>query len=409
MNFFKKIWNTFTLSGSNATKEEARKFFGDTNSDDSTTDAAVFASMKVICEGVSQLPLHIYKKDGKKKSKQKDHYLYEVLHSKANKKQTSLSFVESMQYSLLLRGNAYALKISTKDPVDELVYIHPDYMTPFCVKNGKTYFDRYIPNSTVYYQYSNPDENTTEILFDDEVLHIQGLSPNGLVGLNVIEHLAMTLGYSIAAREHGARYFKQGGHPSVVMEFANKKGMDDATKEKLRKSWVNRFSGTENSHQCLIVEGGTTVKPLSLTNKDSEFLASRKYQRSEIAAIFGVPPHKIGDLENASFSNIEQQSRDFINHTIMPWNIRWEQALNDSLLTKQERKEGYFIRFNVDGLLRGDSESRSKLYTSLFGTGAMSPNDIRESENMNPIDGGDITYVPVNFQAINEVGKINEQ
>ena len=408
MNFFKKIWNSFTLNATNATEKEAREFFGYEDSDNSTSDAAVFASIKVICEGVSQLPLHIYKKDGKNKSKQKGHYLYEILHSKANKKQTSLSFIESMQYALLLRGNAYALKVSGSSPIEELVYIHPDYITPFCEKNGKIYFDRYVPNSKIYYRYSNPDEDKHEILFEDDVLHIQGLSTNGLVGLNVIEHLALTLGYSIAAREHGARYFKQGGHPSVVMEFNNKKALDDKTKELLRKTWVNRFSGVENSHQCLIVEGGTTVKPLSLNNKDSQFLESRKYQRSEIASIFGVPPHKIGDLENASFSNIEQQSRDFINHTIMPWNIRWEQALNDSLLTKQERKQGYFIRFNVDGLLRGDSESRSKLYTALFQTGAVSPNDIRESENMNPIASGDTTYIPVNMQAIKKEGKENE-
>ncbi|MBL4621012.1 MAG: phage portal protein [Immundisolibacteraceae bacterium] len=398
------------MSGSNATEKQVREFFDDSNSDESTKDAAVFASIKVICEGVAQLPLHIYRKDKKtkSKSKQKDHYLYEILHSKANKKQTSFSFVESMQYALLLRGNAYALKVSGRTPVDELVYIHPDFITPFCVKDGKPYFDRYVPNSKIYYNYTNQDTGTTLILFDDDILHIQGLSSNGLVGLNVIEHLALTLGYSIAAREHGARYFKQGGHPSVVMEFANKKGMDDATKEKLRKAWVNRFSGTENSHQCLIVEGGTTVKPLNLTNKDSQFLESRKYQRSEIAAIFSVPPHKIGDLENASFSNIEQQSRDFVNHTIMPWNIRWEQALNHSLLTRKERKDGFSIRFNVDGLLRGDSEARAKLYTVLFNTSSITPNEIREMENMNPIANGDNTFAPMNMQPIKEVGKNNE-
>lgn len=377
------------------------------NPDESSKDSSVFACMKVISEGVAQLPLHVYKKDGKKSNKQTNHHLYEILHSQANNKQSSFSFFETMQYSLLLRGNAYALKVSGRSPLEELVYINPDFITPFCVKDGESYYDRYVAGSKIYYQYINPKTSTHEVLLDRDILHIQGLSPNGLFGINVIEHLAMTLGYSIAAREHGARYFKHGGHPSVVLTV--KKTMSEPIKERMREAWIKRFSGVQNAHQCLILEEGSSVSPLSISNVDSQFLESRKYQRSEIAAIFNVPPHKIGDLENASFSNIEQQSRDYVNHTLMPWNIRWEQAMNHSLLTKSERKKGYFIKFNVDGLLRGDSEARAKLYTSLFQTASITPNEIRALENLNPTENGDETFYPLNMQSIKNLGKENEK
>ena len=260
----------------------------------------------------------------------------------------------------------------------------------------------------LYYEYqvSSDDAPTnkgaTVKLAPDEVMHIPGLGFDGLVGYSPIAMAKNAIGLAIAAEEYGSKFYANGAAPSGVLEHPGT--LKDPSK--VRDSWTQTFGGSANSHKVAVLEEGMKYTPISISPNEAQFLETRKFQIDEIARIFRVPPHMVGDLEKSSFSNIEQQSLEFVKYTLDPWVSRWEQNMARSLLTAEEKKN-YFIKFNVDGLLRGDYQSRMNGYATARQNGWMSANDIRELENLDRIPaelGGDLYLINGNMTKLEDAG-----
>jgi HK97 family phage portal protein len=260
----------------------------------------------------------------------------------------------------------------------------------------------------LYYLYTrgaddvNSTKGMTVKLSTSDVLHIPGLGFDGLVGYSPIAMAKNAIGLAIATEEYGAKFFANGAAPSGVLEHPG------TIKEpgKVREAWQSQFGGSANSNKIAVLEEGMKYTPISISPEQAQFLETRKFQINEIARIFRVPPHMVGDLEKSSFSNIEQQSLEFVKYTLDPWVVRWEQTLARTLFTSEEKKK-YFFRFNVEGLLRGDYVSRMSGYATARQNGWMSANDIRELENLDRIpseDGGDMYLVNGNMLPLTKAG-----
>ena len=348
--------------------------------------AAVYACVRVLAESVAQLPLVLYRrtKDGGKE-RATDHPLYSVLHSTPNSWQTSFEYREGQMASLGLRGNAYAYIVRAGNIVRELIPIHPERVQ---IKQNSDFSITYSVRPGTGGDYKEIPTN--------EIHHLRGLSTNGLYGLAPISQAREAIGLSLATEEHGARLFQNGARPGGIVHRPKESGTwsEEAAKRFLQ-TFREAYSG-EGIHKTALLEDGMTFEVVSMTSEDAQFLQTRKYQRSEIAAVYRVPPHLIGDLEHATFSNIEQQSLEFVQYTLMPWLKRWEQAISRDLLSPSER-ETYFAEFLVDGLLRGDVQSRFNAYGVAITNGWMNRNEVRVLENMNPEPGLDEFLKPLNM------------
>lgn len=345
---------------------------------------AVYACVRVIAETVASLPLPLYRRLERGKEKVTEHPLYPVLHDMPNPEMTSFTFREVLMTQLLLWGNAYAQIVRDKrGQVLELWPLLPAGME--LVRDEKT--------KQLVYRYA---EGMKTIEYKaEQIFHIPGLSFDGVKGLSPIAVAREAIGLALATEEFGSRFFGNGARPGGILEHPGV--VKDP--EKLRKSWEEVYKGLQNSHKIAVLEEGMKYHEIGIPPEDAQFLETRKFQLNEICRIFRVPPHLVGDLERATFSNIEHQSIDFVVHTIRPWLVRWEQSIVKALLLPEERKL-YFPRFNVDGLLRGDFKTRMEGYAIGRQNGWYSANDIRELEDMNPIPeeaGGDLYLVNGNM------------
>lgn len=345
-------------------------------------ECTVYACCGVLSQTVAQLPLILYRRVGEStKERATDHPAYRLMHDKPNDAQTSFGFRETMQWAVALRGNAVAEIVSTSgSSAQQIIPIHPDKVRIYRGPNG-------LPVYEVY------GSGPNRVLLPDEVLHIVGRSEDGIQGVSPIEWQRESIGAAISARDFGSRLWGNNAKPGGVLEVPG--SLDEEAAARLRERW--KFA-QQSANKVAVLEGGTKFTPITISPEDAQFLETRKYTRSEIAAIFRVPLHMINDLERATFSNIEQQSIDFVTYTMLPWLTRWEQSLNASILTDADRRSGLFFEFNVSGLLRGDAAARASYYNSLFQVGALSQNDIRRLENENPIENGNKYFVPLNMQ-----------
>lgn len=360
---------------------------------------AVYSCVRILAEAVAGLPLHLYryKEDGGKE-RAIDINLYHLLHDEPNKEMSSFIFRETLMTHLLLWGNAYAQII--RNGKGEVVALYP-------LMPNKMQVDR-DENGELYYIYTRSSEEaktmegSTVYLTPKDVLHIPGLGFDGLVGYSPIAMAKNAIGLAIATEEYGAKFFANGAAPSGVLEHPGT--IKDPSR--LRENWNFTFGGSANSGKVAVLEEGMKYTPISISPEQAQFLETRKFQIDEIARIFRVPPHMVGDLEKSSFSNIEQQSLEFVKYTLDPWVIRWEQSLSRSLLNEDEKRK-YFFKFNLEGLLRGDYESRMSGYATARQNGWMSANDIRELENLDKIpaeDGGDLYLINGNMLPLNKAG-----
>jgi len=359
---------------------------------------AVYACVRILSEAVAELPVHVYRynEDGSKE-KAIDHPLYLLLHDEPNPEMSSFVFRETLMTHLLLWGNAYAQIIRNgKGEIIALYPLMPNKMTVDRDENGK-----------LFYQYQrNTDEalkdTGTVVLSPRDVLHIPGLGFDGLVGYSPIAMAKNAIGLAIAAEEYGSKFYANGAAPSGVLEHPGT--IKDPSR--VRESWQNTFGGSGNSNKVAVLEEGMKYTPISISPNEAQFLETRKFQINEIARIFRVPPHMVGDLEKSSFSNIEQQSLEFVKYTLDPWVIRWEQSIQRTLFSPEEKKS-YFVKFNVEGLLRGDYASRMQGYATARQNGWMSANDIRELENLDLIpdeDGGNLYLINGNMLPLEKAG-----
>ena len=359
---------------------------------------AVYACVRILSESIASLPVHLYQYESEgNKAKAVKHPLYRILHDEPNPEMTSFVFRETLMTHLLLWGNAYSQIIRNgKGEVIGLYPLMPNRMTVDRDSNGQIIYQ---------YQMQDSDAHTGKsgsvTLRPSEVLHVPGLGFDGLVGYSPIAMAKNAIGLSIATEEYGAKFFANGATPGGILEFPG----TVKNPESIRESWNKGFSGN-NSHKVAILEEGMKYTPISISPEQAQFLETRKFQIDEIARIFRVPPHMVGDLEKSSFSNIEQQSLEFVKYTLEPWIIRWEQSLNRALLTEKEKPD-YFVKFNVDGLLRGDYQSRMNGYAIARQNGWMSANDIRSLEQLDLIPdelGGNLYLINGNMTKLQDAG-----
>lgn len=356
--------------------------------------SAVYACVRVISETVSSLPLGVFRRDGRDKSEVRQHPTAKLLR-RPNGAVSSITFWEHMMYSVLLWGNAYALiEFEGARPV-RLSRIDPNRIAPLAPLAKEI-------GDTIVYAYQRRDGARIE-LPGNEVLHVMGLSEDGLSGVPVIAKHRETVALSMATLEYGARFFGNSARPAGVVERpADAAAMSPEGLKRFRESFAEVYQGLDNAHRTAILEEGMTFKALSMPNEDAQFLETRRFQVEEIARMFRVPLHLIQDLSRATFSNVEQQAIDFVVHTIRPWLKKIEHEVNRKLFRDSEQDD-MFVSFNVDALLRGDSKTRAEVYTAGINGGWWSINDIRAMENQNGIGPeGDKHLRPLNMTTVED-------
>lgn len=343
--------------------------------------STVWACVRLISEDVGAMPLPLYRRISRGKERADDHPLYRILHNSPNPYMTAMQFRETLMAHLLLRGNAYAeIERDGAGKVVALWPLRPDRMdTPSVAQDG-----------SLLYRYHMPNGETLD-LPQVRVMHLRGLSSDGIMGYSPIGMQREILAHGQAALDYGSRFYGNDSRPGGVLMVENK--LSDETYKRMSKGWAEAHQGTSNAHRIAILEQGVKWQQVGLAPEDSQFLETRKFSRSEIAGIFRVPPHKIGDLERATFANIEEQSIEYVSDTLDAWLARWEQQIWMSLLLPAEQPV-YFAEFNRDAKLRGRTIER---VTALGQQWWMTPNEKRAMENMNPLGPEfDEPYIPAN-------------
>lgn len=358
------------------------------DSDTALQSTVVLACARVLAESIASLPLHLYEytPDGGK-SPAREHPLYRRLHVAPNSWQTAFEWREQQVLWLALWGNSYNLLIPGEQGfATELWPMHPSRMKPERIENGR-----------LRYKYRN-ESGKEEIYTQDQIMHIRWLSDDGVNGMIPVELARDAIGLARACEIHGARFFGNGARPGFVLTTEN--DMKPEAASMLRDNWERMHRGADRANRTAVLFGG--LKPMELAssnNQESQFLETRRFQIEEICRLYRVPPHLVGDLSRSSFSNIEQQSIDFVQHTLLPWLRRFENAFARDLIVEDDR---YFAEFDTRGLLRGDAAARAAYYSSMYNLGVASINEIRAWENLNPVEGGDLRFVQLNMQTLNQ-------
>lgn len=356
--------------------------------------SVVFACIRCIAEAVSSLPLVMYERTGEDKRRAVQHPLFDLLHDTPNEEQTAIEFREQMQAWCSLRGTAVAeILPGSRGPVSQLIPLHPDWLRPVEVADGQG-------RKQWQFEYREPGAPARRLL-RSEVFLLRALmtEPGSPLGLDPISVEATSIGATLAATDYAARFFQNDARPAGIIKHpATFK--DDESRSNFVKAWQRAFGGA-NRHRTAVLEHGMEYQQLGLTQEQAQFLETRKYHDVDIARIFRVPPHKVGILDRATFSNIEQQAIEFVTDTLRPWLVRWEQAIARDLILNRAR---FFAEHNVNGLLRGDTVARFQAYAIGRNWGWLSANDVRRLENMNSIgEEGDVYLQPQNMAPAGDV------
>lgn len=346
---------------------------------------AVRACVTLLAESIAQLPCELYQRQDERRTRATDHPLYDIIHACPNQKDTSFEFNEQRMGHLGLRGNAYSLiERDGRGYITELIPVSPDKVMVLKGADG-------LP----YYQLL---DGSNALLPMRLVHHIKAFSLDGYLGVSPIQSNPDAIGLAMAVDEHAGNVFSQGTTLSGVIEGP---GKHFDTQEKLnafRDGFSTVYSGMRNAFKVAILQEGMQYKQMAMTNEQSQLLESRKYGAIEVCRLYKVPPHMIGELDRATFSNIEHQGLQFVIYTLLPWVKRIEAAMMRDLLLPSERQDLY-IEFNLSGLLRADQKSRYESYALGRQWGWLSVNDIRRLENLPPIPGGDMYLTPLNMVA----------
>jgi len=354
------------------------------------SSTAVLAAVERLSTILAMLPLFVYRRvgDGRQKEHAPKHSLYRLLHDSPNPEITAMDLREMMQASALIRGNAYAEIVRNN-------YGQPIELWP--LRSDKMRLER--KGADLWYMV---ERNGIVVgLRPDQVFHLKGFSTSGLAGLCRTDLCRDAIATGLAQERYQGKYFANSAAPKGVLETPSV--LDDETAARLRQSWQAAYSGLENAWRVGILEDGVQFKQVGVSNEDSQLIEGRTFQIQEASRIFGTQPHLMAELSRATFTNIEHQSLEFVKFTLQPWLVRWEQRIKKDLILPAEQDE-YFAEFLVAGLLRGDAQSRANFYRALFNMGALSANDIRDLENMNPLGPeGDLYMVPMNMVPASQV------
>lgn len=354
------------------------------------TISTVWQAINVISGDVGQLPLSRYqRKSDTQRVRQRD----PLMELKPNLNMTPLKFKETLQAHSLIYGNGYGLinRTSNAGTPTEVLVLDPRHVKPFFNNDNQLMYKSVLETNNVMLD---------EVYKPDEILHIRGLGFDGLQGYSVVSLAADCFGMAKAAEGHGASYFKNFATPQGLLKTPGGRPKQTVI-DQTREDWATMQTG-DNRGKVAMLYGGTEFIPLAFTNKDSQFLESREFQRTEIASWFNLPPHKVGDLSRATFANIEEQNRSYLTNSLMYWLVNWQEECTDKLLTQREKDKGFYYEFNTAALLRGDTKSRFEAYGQARTDGWLNGNEIRAMENLDPVDGLDTYLVPLNMTAVGQ-------
>ncbi|MEV7282866.1 phage portal protein [Streptomyces sp. NPDC093111] len=349
-----------------------------------------FAGVRVISEDLAGLPLFLYERlKPRGKQRATDHPLYTLLHDQPNPMMSSVQLRETLQGHALMWGDGVAQVVTDKRTgvIEEIWPLRPDRLKICVRRTGAGAFQR-------VYQYRDDVNGIYATLLPDEVLHIGGLGFDGVRGYPVVELAANAIGLGLATEHHGAKVFSNGSAPGGALTHPS--NLSPEARRRMADDWENIHKGIDRAHRVAILEEGVTWQQVGMPNDSAQFLETRKLQVGEMARWLRLPPHKVGDLDRATFSNIEQQQIDYVTSALNIWLVRWEQAILTQLLLPSERQQ-YYAEHLVDSLLRGDTAARYAAYAIGRQWGWLSANDVRDKENENPVAGGDDYLVPLNM------------
>jgi HK97 family phage portal protein len=353
----------------------------------------VLACIRVLSTSVAGLPLHLYRRlpsGGKEIAR--EHPLYRILHTQPNSWQTSFEWREQMMLHLLTHGFSLDEKVYSSGSITEIVPLHPSR-----VKTEQ------LENNRLRYTYREASGSST-VYTQDAIFAVRGMSDDGVNGMSMIELARDAIGLARALEIHGATFFGNGARPGVIL--STDQMLSPETAENTRNQWERAHRGPDRSHRTAVLQGGLKVTELGGNNQEAQYLEARRFAVEECTRIFGVPGHLVGDLTRSSFSNIEQQSQDFLTNGLMPWLRRIESSIARDLL---EGDDEYFAEFDTRGFLRADATTRSAYYNTLWNLGVASVNEIRSWENMNPVDGGDTRFVQLNMTTLDKAAQVVEE
>lgn len=379
------LWNLCgaqSLSGETVTEQSA------------LTYSAVWNAVTLIAGTIASLPLHLMQMKAEKKRIAADRVMYKVLHDQANPFMTAKTFRETLMGHILLWGNGYAEKVvNGYGELVQLWPIAPNLVTTMW-QDGKIVYRVRVGKEDKYFT-------------RDKILHIPGIGFDGLMGYSVVAMARKSIGLGMAMETFGSLYFGNGTHPGVIVSHPNQ--LSAAAHANLKKSLTEGYSGLGQSHRLLLLEEGMKLEKVGVPPEDAQFLESRQFQIPEIARWFNLPPHKLKDLTRSSFNNIESEQRSFYTDTLLPWLVTLEQNYNMQLLTESDRalsgRGRLYYKHVVEGILRADAAGRGAFYREMFNIGAFSINEIRQLEDKDPIEGGDIHLVPMNMTPLQNAGK----
>lgn len=361
--------------------------------------AAVYACVTVLAETIASLPLHVYRRTADGEERDRGHPLYPLLHDAPNDWQTAFEWREMLVASVALRGDSYSrLEVGPNGRVLAINPIDAMQVSPEMTDRG------------IRFRYGS--SRGSELLFPDDVLRVPHKLKHDGSAMSPIRVHRDTIGAALAARRYQAALLGNAAAPKGALKVPV--SISDQAAAALRDSWERRHKGPENAGKLAILDGGMEWSSIGMSNEDAQFVEMLQLSVQDVARIFRVQPHKIGDLSRATFSNIEHQGIEFVTDTILPWVRRIEARMTRTLISEAQRATHY-IEFDLKGLLRGDARTRSEFYRNLFYIGAINPNEIRRLEGMNPIDGGDTYYVqgatvPVDMldATMNQMGQADE-
>lgn len=344
---------------------------------------SILSAVRVIAETIAILPLHVYKRAPEKRDRHPDHPLYPLLHNSPNTSMSAFTFVETLTAWACLWGNAYAEVVKVRGKVQALMPLHPSRMV----------VDRLVTGQ-VRYRYTEPDGTMT--YYDQtQILHIKWLSNDGIMGLMPVGLGADAIKLARACENTGIAYFSNGARPGVVLETEH--SIPPEAQERIREAWERVHKGSSNAGRTAILPNGLKAHELGLSNVDNQFLELRTFQINEVSRIYRIPPHMLGELSRSTFSNIESQGLEFLNNCMTPWIRRWESALYMALFADDPES---FAEFDTRGLLRGDSASRASFFQTTMSLGIYSLNEVRDIENLPPVEGGDTRFITRNLQTL---------
>ena len=338
-----------------------------------------FACARVIAQGLSGIPFRLMKAQGNTREPASEHRLYGLLEDAPNDFMTSVEMFDTIGLHLVFCGNAYLIKNNLGRDLYELIPVEPGKVA---VSN-----DRGVLSYKVSF-----DDRTAQTFAADRIWHIRGPSWNGWMGLEGVALAREAIGLSLAAETHGASTFSNGAQLGGIL--STEQNLSPEQRNALRASWQAVHGGSDNAGKIAVMSNGFKFSPMSSTNVDAQWLESRKYQVEEVCRVFGVMPIMVGYSDKAAtYASAEQMFLAHVVYTLGPWHRRVEKSAAVSLLSEQERKDGHYFKFFTQALLRGATKDRGEFYQTLYNVGALNPNEIRELEDRNPYDGGEIFRV----------------